>query len=383
MLQTLVVGMGRAGAGLHVPVLAKAREQQPHLFSPGPVIGVDPRIGSRTDLLPDETCVDGALQMTASLHGARRLLAPDNTVVHVCTPPLGRPEVIRDVLGLGFRKLLLEKPVAAGTDELAEVVRLVGRPGVQVSVVEPWLASTLTERLARLVGSGRYQAEPADRVDHADHSDQASLADHADHAEVRLGALRQISVVQNKPRFQRSLTTHGHPTAFDVEIPHALGVLLHLAGDAVVASASCTDLVLHGRRLPHLGSGSVRLHHHGGVRSEVRSDLTSPVRERRVTLRFDHGTVIGHYPADSADDHAQLRLVTPASVSPPREVFRDDALTAFLLHAYTDFDGDGPPADAFTRQVRAVELLADAKHLCAADAQGERLIGEGVLTDAN
>ncbi|MEY9844525.1 Gfo/Idh/MocA family oxidoreductase [Streptacidiphilus sp. MAP5-3] len=349
MLRTLVVGLGRAGAGLHLPVLAKARAQQPHLFAPGPVIGVDPSVPPDGD---SETSLDGALRVAESLNAARRLVAPDNTVVHVCTPPLGRPEVVRDLLGLGFRKLLLEKPAATGTDELAELVRLVGRAGVQVAVVEPWSASTLTERLARLV------------------------------TDAKLGTLRQISVVQNKPRFHRSLTTLGHPTAFDVEIPHGLGVLLHLAGDAKVASASCTDLVLHGRRLPRLGSGSVQLHHHGGVRSEIRSDLTSPVRERRITLQFDHGTVIGHYPADSADDHAQLRLVTPGSVSPPKQIFRDDALTAFLLRAYADFDGEGPPAEAFTRQVRAVELLADAKRRCDNGLTAELRLIEEVLTDA-
>ncbi|MBF9069798.1 Gfo/Idh/MocA family oxidoreductase [Streptacidiphilus fuscans] len=352
MLRTLVVGLGRAGAGLHLPVLAKARAQQPHLFAPGPVVGVDPHAAPTTGG-DAESDADGALRIAESLHAARRLLSPDKTVVHVCTPPLGRPEVIRDLLGVGFRKLLLEKPVAAGTDELTEVVRQMGRPGVQVAVVEPWSASTLTERLARLVSS---EADPRG---------------------TRLGSLRQISVVQNKPRFQRSLTTYGHPTAFDVETPHALGVVLHLAGDAEVTYASCTDMVLQGRVLPRMGSCSVQLHHRGGVRSEIRSDLTSPVRERRITLQFDHGTVIGHYPADSADDHAQLRLVTPGSASPPKQVFRDDAFTAFLLRAYADFDGEGPPAEAFTRQVRTVELLAEAKRRCDSGLTAElRLIDE-------
>lgn len=336
MLHTLVVGLGRAGAGLHLPVLAKARARQPGLFAPAPVIGLDRRPGAASAALRAGGAA-AELRVVDSLAEARPLLDPDRTVAHVCTPPVARVEVVRELLDAGFRRLLLEKPLAADRRELARLRELLRRPGVRAAVVAPWLAAALTDRLARL---------PQDRPG--------------------LGALREIAVVQNKPRFQRSFSTSGHPTAFDVEVPHALGVLLRLAGDAEVVAASCTGLEAGGLRRPFLGGATLRLAHRGGVRGEIASDLGSPVRERRITLRFEHGTAVGHYPADASDDHAQLR-VTEGGTTSPREVFRDDALTAFLLGAYAEFASGGPGPAAVERQARVVELLCDAKELAGAD----------------
>jgi predicted dehydrogenase len=346
MLRTMVVGLGRAGAGLHLPVLAKARERQPRWFAPGPVVGYDQDPAARA-----RHAADG-MQVVASLAPARQELEPERTVVHVCTPPVARVELVAELLESGFRTLLVEKPLATGPRDLARLLELLRRPGVRATVVAPWLASTLTDRLASLVRERS-----------------------------ALGALRQISVVQNKPRYGRSLATSGHPTAFDVEIPHAMGVLLRLAGDADVAGATCTDLDVHGRRLPRLGGATLRLVHHGGVRSVIRSDLTSPVRERRITLRFDQGTAIGHYPADASDDHAQLRLLVRDAPVEPRSVFRDDALTEFMLRAYADFAFGGPAPAAFEEQARVVGLLGRAKELAfpavpAPACEGDALRGE-------
>ncbi len=328
MLHTMVVGLGRAGAGLHLPVLAKARERQPRWFAPGPVAAFDRDAAARARHTAE------GVHTVASLAQARRVLDPGRTVVHVCTPPVARVELIEELLELGFRRLLVEMPLASGPRDLARLLELLRGPDVQVAVVAPWLASTLTDRLTVLVRERS-----------------------------ALGALRQISVVQSKPRFRRSLAGSGHPTAFDVEIPHAMGVLLRLAGDADVAGAICTDLDVNGRRLPRLGGATLRLAHHGGVRGVIRSDLTSPVRERRITLRFDQGTAIGHYPAEASDHYAQLRLLVRDVPPEPRAVFRDDALTEFVLRAYADFASGGPGAAAFEEQARVVGLLGEAKEL--------------------
>ena len=334
-LRTLVVGLGRAGAGLHLPVLAKARSRQPGCFAAEPVVGFDPDPRARA------RCAGGGLEPAGSLAQARAVLDPGRTVVHVCTPPVARAEAVAELVGLGFRLLVLEKPLAADAGDLATLLGLLRTPGVRAAVVAPWLASTLTERLARLV------REPGG-----------------------LGELRTVSVLQNKPRFHRSLGTAGHPTAFDVEVPHALGVLLRLAGDADVVAAACTDLDVGGRTVPRLGSATLRLAHRGGVSGAVRSDLASPVRERRITLRFAHGAAIGHYPADASDDHAQLRVVSRESAAAQLSVFRDDALTAFMLRAYADFAAGGPGFAAVEEQARVVELLCDAKALALAGAYG-------------
>ncbi|QMU71329.1 Gfo/Idh/MocA family oxidoreductase [Streptacidiphilus sp. P02-A3a] len=329
MLRTLVVGLGRAGAGLHVPVLLRVRHRHPRLFAPEAILAVDPARSAGTGA--------AGLRAVGSLADARRQLPPERTVVHVCTPPIGRVEVLGELLELGFRRFVVEKPLAGRPGDLDPLVQLVRRGGAQVAVVAPWLASSLTERLAALVAA-------ADRDG--------------------LGALREISVIQHKPRFRRSLTTHGHPTAFDIEVPHALGVVLGLAGDAEVTDAAWTDLALGGHLLPALGSARLGLTHLGGVRSDIFSDLTSPVRERRITLHFDRGTAIGHYPGNSDDEYAQLRVTgaMPTAV----EVFPDDSLGSFMVRAYTRLVAGSSFQEDFAGHVRAVELLTRAKQLAAA-----------------
>ena len=81
-MQTLVVGLGRAGAGLHLPGLARARTADTHPFGDLPVVASDPRcaVGRRR-----------ALITTKSIQDAAGEVDPAETVVHVCTPPTVRP----------------------------------------------------------------------------------------------------------------------------------------------------------------------------------------------------------------------------------------------------------------------------------------------------
>jgi predicted dehydrogenase len=328
MFRTLIVGLGRAGAGLHLPVLLRLRHEPARLFAEAPLLAVDPDPAAPPDI-PD-------LRLLPSLAAARRVLDPERTVVHLCTPPRGRAQLVAEIADLGFRRLIIEKPLAAFPDDLDALTELVHRLDLDVSVVAPWLASTLTDRLTALVRAGRF------------------------------GELRRITVHQHKPRFRRSLATHGHPTAFDIELPHALGVVLRLAGDAEVVRADWRDLRVADQVRPALGFARLVLAHHGGVRTELVSDLTSPVRERRIALRFADATAIGHYPGSEDDEYAQLRLNERGVSS--REVFPDDALGSYLRRSYTRFHtGPRLPRAEFDSQVRAVRLLTDAKRLSGAD----------------
>jgi len=320
-MRSLVIGLGRSGAGLHLPVLLRLRATAgAGLLADGPVVGCDPAGQHSTE---DVT-------WTGTVAGAATLLDPGSTVAHVCTPPTTRVAVLTELARHGFRDVIVEKPLAADEDDLDEILRLRRRHGLRLAVVAPWLASELTRRLVNLVH------------------------------DARLGRLRTVSVVQSKPRFRRSLATTGHPTAFDVELPHSLGVVLRLAGPAEVFAASCADLVLADRRVPRLGGAGVRLRHAGGVRTHLMSDLSAPVRERRITLRFEHGSATGNYAVGSDDDHAQLMVA--AGGRHEHSVFADDSLGAYLLDAYRAFavPGEVRPAD-FALAVEVVRLLAAAK----------------------
>ncbi len=327
-LGTLLVGMGRAGDGLHLPVLRRLRGAPgtAHLFAAAPILAVDPyrRPRAAADLRP------------TTLAEAPRLLAPEHTVVHLCTPPTERVAAL-DALGrLGYRRVLLEKPVAADSRGLDELLALRDRYGLDLAVVAQWLGSRLTGRLRVLLAQDAY------------------------------GPLRTIHVVQRKPRFSRSLAGGGHPTAFDIELPHSLGLCLALAGPGEVTGAGGTDMVVDGQVLPRLGTAWLNLQHRGGAWTRIRSDLTSPVRERRVTLELARGTLIGHFPGSEADAYARLTVIDRDGES--TELLHDDALGGFLEHIYGYYAADGGRRGAhpdLAVNTEVVRLLDRAKAIAA------------------
>jgi predicted dehydrogenase len=271
------------------------------------MVGFDPRPGVAVG---DMVTVD-------TLDRVAALVPPNDAVVHVCTPPAVRVAVLERLAGLGFRRFVVEKPLATDLASLAAMERLCA--GLDVVVVTQWLAATLTRRLAGLVRSGEH------------------------------GPLLSLAVRQDKPRFARA---SGHADAFEVEVPHALAVALHLAGPAELTGAGWTDPA----RGPLAGAW-LSLRHTGGTRTTVHSDLTAPVRRRELTLRLRDTTVVAHYPVSADDHHAQLRIGNGA-----REIFEDEALGAFLLAAYRYFAGvdPAPPGD-LALHARVVRLLAAAR----------------------
>jgi predicted dehydrogenase len=327
-LRTLVVGLGRAGGGLHLPVLTRLRKTSPEsLFSDQPIVAYDPG--------PPGAPLLGGVMVVSSLAAAVRRLDPEWTVVHVCTPPIGRPDVLAELVDAGFRRFIVEKPLAAGPADLAEVLALRDRHALDIVVVAPWLAAGLTRRLTEVVRDHPY------------------------------GALREITVAQHKPRFGRSLTTQGHPSAFDVELPHSVAVVLGLAGQAELAAAAWAPLRCADHTVPGMGSAWLMLRHAAGAHTTLWSDLMSPVRDRRITLRLADAVVTGHYPLSADDHHAQFVVTTGGREH--REVFPDDALAAFFLAAYRHFHGQPEPdVTGLDRHVDAVRLLAEAKAWCAA-----------------
>ncbi|MFC0598362.1 Gfo/Idh/MocA family oxidoreductase [Streptomyces palmae] len=332
MLHTLLVGLGRSGRELHLPVLRRLRQSDREagagaLFAPASPLGYD------IAPLSDGTSVPGLLTVP-SPEAARTHLDPDTTVVHVCTPPTERVEVIAAFAELGFRRYLVEKPIGTGAATVDALRDLRDRYGLRLAVVAPWLHSGLTERLERIVTSRG------------------------------LGGLRRITIHQRKPRLRRSLATPSHPTAFDVELPHSVGVALRLAGAAQVERASWTDARTDTTVIPRMGTAELTLRHHGGAVSRIATDLASPLRERSIVLDFEAGTAVGHYPVSGEDPYAHLRIA-PTGRPERHEVFPDEALDACLHQVYRRFAEGADFTDDFELQARVVDVLERAKHRAA------------------
>jgi predicted dehydrogenase len=333
MLRTLIVGFGRAGRELHLPALRAAREATSgdSPFEPAPSLVVDP--GAAGD-------GDGVVR-PGSLLDACRALDPERTVVHLCTPPTVRSGLLGELARNGFRKLIVEKPLAADRAELEAVAGLAARHALDVIVVGHWLASELVARLRA-------------RLDHGE-----------------LGALRHLEFRQHKPRFDRTLRGDDHPTAFDVEVPHSLGLALHLAGPARLVDAGCGDMVVGGRTVPWMGRASLVLRH-DAASSRIVSDLTAPLRERRAVLRLERGTLVACFPVSSSDNHAQLASYDRDGVLSGREVFADDSMARLFVDAYRWFAGAGErPASDLDLNRLVVGLLCEAKERCGAAADGQ------------
>lgn len=338
-LRTLIVGLGRSGAGLHLPALAMARASRTAdlLFDPRPVLTFDPGPGYPGPL-------PGTVR-ASSLATAAGLTDPGATVVHLCTPPTARVDVLSHLAELGFRKILIEKPLTSDEAALDEIEALRDRWDLNLIIVAQWLTSTLTTRIKQLLRDGEY------------------------------GSLRFISVIQRKPRFTRSQASGGHPTAFDVEVPHSVGLALEIAGLARVLSARWADMTFGDMTIPRLGAAWLELDHASGIRTWIHSDLTAPDRERRITLDLDGATVTGHYPSSGADDYAQLRIIVGGRDK--REIFRDDALTAFMVASYERFAcGRDAEGDAqLARCAAVVRLIGAAKRICAGEQACQPLAG--------
>lgn len=356
MLNTFIVGGGRAGLGLHWPVLRKLRAlpDDSGRWSPDPPVVWD------VQDIHEQALAEGLVPADSLAHAAK-LADPARTVVHLCTPPVDRFATLQELADLGYTRIVVEKPMTVGVAGLEAIDMLARVRGLRLRVVSPWLASSLTHELAELV---RYGAV-------------GELGG--------LGGLRSLSFTQFKPRWTRTLRSNNHTTAFDVELPHSLGVALRLAGDARIVDAALTDMRIGDTVIPKMGSARLTLQHHNGVTTEIASDLTSPIRERRIGLRFDTGHVVGHYPISDVDHHASLTVHDGAGggTATPRILF-DDALTTYIDHAYRDYEAGADRAggsggwDDYAIARRVVQLLQEA-HLMAA----AREAGGGPADDAS
>jgi predicted dehydrogenase len=294
-LASLIVGYGRAGRDLHHAILRE-------LFGPRhPVLVIDP--GTSRELLPGarrEASVVDALA-TAERSGIDRAAV----VGHVTSPPAHHLACVRELIRCGVRDIVLEKPVAPTLAETEALLELSKR--ARIVPVSVWPASRVTRIVeTALTGPG-------------------------------FGSVTRIHMEQSKPRFTASLGGGGREAALDVEIPHQVVLALHLAGPAELTEASTWSMDVAGRRLAAMGGALLRLAHAGGVTTTLVSDLTSPIRTRRLRVTGTTGELIADYPVSRHDHHGQVRLPDGR-----RLILPDAPLTEFLAEAYHFLRGDAP-----------------------------------------
>jgi predicted dehydrogenase len=329
-LHTVIVGYGRAGRELHHAALSEAAATGPSGLHHTEVIAVDPR---RPAVLPEGTrWLEGMDELSR-----RAAVDPDRTVFHLATPPASRLSVLRELLDLGARAVIVEKPFAATHQEAQHLAAAAASAGAHIVPVAVWPSSEVTRRLEEELSG--------------------------------FGPLQALWMEQSKPRLPGAGGTgDGHRTTFEVEMPHQLVLALHLAGPVEhIVSAVVEPLTVRGRELPALGGARLVLKHRSGVVTELISDFTVSQRYRNLTALAARGWGRARYPLSAEHRNGTLESSRrPTAVSLP-----DRPLTRFLADTYSYLAGRSglqPPGTCVDLHVHSSALLEAAARMAGVDA---------------
>ena len=320
-LQPVIVGYGRAGRDLH------HRALRPLLDPDDTVLVVDPRPVSA----PAGVRWVPSLAEAADL--LRQMSVPMSRVIfHLTTPPAEHLSGVEQLVALGARHVIVEKPVATNPADARRIAELA--VDIDIVPVGVWLESTTTALVEQTIAAGE------------------------------IGRMLTLHMEQSKPRFRRNMEfDDAHGTAFDVELPHQMLLALHLGGaEATVVSAATWPMSSCGRYGQLIGGAAVTLTHESSVTSTLVSDLTAAVRRRRLVVQGTRGQIVADYPLSSDDDYGQVRV----SGREGRRIVQDLPLSRFIEAVYGSRRGDlPPPRGDLGLHVRSIDMLDRARSTAA------------------
>lgn len=349
-LGAVVVGLGRAGLGLHIPVLEKIRRDGAAASPFGAVVGlVDPvETGTKRALHRLEydygydprriSCATSLADLTG--------VDLDNTIVHICTPADDHASTLRAATEVGFRRIIVEKPCASNTADVDEMQRIADRTGASIAVINPYLYS-------RSVASCKDKIQQLGRQPH------------------------YLDFEMSKPRTTPTLLGRSRPeSVMDVELPHQIATALYLTEASRYRVLRAEVRHMHYREIDtdpcqvvrNMGLGVIILELDQCIAVLV-SYLDALTRTRELKLRFantehieaflpvtgdDHTSVIIEYSGHNTDGSAEQRRVAKLP---------DDMLARCLFDIYSRFLTDSPQLSdlAFNRKV--VDVMDKAKKL--------------------
>jgi predicted dehydrogenase len=347
-LGAVVVGLGRAGLGLHIPVLEKVLRDKGAASPFGAVVGlVDPVVGGTKRALHrleydygyDPRPISCATSL-AELTG----IDPDNTVVHICTPADDHAPTLRAATDAGFRQIIVEKPCAANTADVDEMRRIADRTGASIAVVNPYLYS-------RSVGACRAKIQEVGRLPH------------------------YLEFEMSKPRITPTLAGRSKPeSVMDVELPHQIATALFLTGATKYRLLRAEVRHMHYREVdtepcqvvPNMGIGVIVLELDECIAVLV-SSLDALTRTRVLKLRFPNAEHMEAFLPVTGDDHTSVVIEysghnTDGSTEQQRLAkLPDDMLARCLFDMYSRFLADAPQISDLTFNRKVVDVMDKAK----------------------
>jgi predicted dehydrogenase len=347
-LGAVVVGLGRAGLGLHIPVLEKIRRDGAAASPFGAVVGLVDTVQGGTKralhrLEYDYGYDPGRVSCATSLADLTGV-DPDHAIVHICTPADDHASTLRAATEAGFRRIIVEKPCAANTADVDEMQRIADRTGASIAVINPYLYS-------RSVASCKDKIQKVGQPPH------------------------YLEFEMSKPRTAPTLAGRSRPeSVMDVELPHQIATALHLTQASRYRVLRAEVRHMHYREVDtdvcqvvrNMGVGIIVLELDECIAVLV-SYLDALTRTRELKLRFPNTEHIEAFLPVTGDDHTSVVMEyaghnTDGSAEQTRVAkLPDDMLARCLFDMYSRFVTDSPQLSdlAFNRKV--VDVMDKAK----------------------
>jgi predicted dehydrogenase len=347
-LDAVVVGLGRAGMGLHIPVLEKIRLDNGVASPFGAVVGLVDAVesGTRRALhrLEYDFGYDSRRISCATSIGDLTGVDPDNAIVHICTPAHDHAPALRAATEAGYRRIIVEKPCAANAADVDEMRRIADRAGASVAVINPYLYS-------RSVASCKAKIQQLGRLPH------------------------YLEFEMSKPRITPTLAGRSRPeSVMDVELPHQIATALHLTDPSRYRVLRAEVRHMHYREVdtepcrvvPNMGVGILVLELDECIAVLV-SSLDALTRTRVLKLRFPNTEHIEAFLPVTGDDHTSVIMEysghnTDGSIEQTRVAkLPDDMLARCLFDMYTRFITDAPQVSDLTFNRKVIDVMDKAK----------------------
>ncbi len=347
-LGAVVVGLGRAGLGLHIPVLEKIRRGGAAASPFGAVVGLVDTVeaGTRRALhrLEYDYGYDSGRVSCATSLADLTGVDPDHTIVHICTPADNHASDLRAATDAGFRRIIVEKPCASNTADVDEMRRIADRTGASIGVINPYLYS-------RSVASCKDKIQQVGRQPH------------------------YLEFEMSKPWTAPTLAGRSKPeSVMDVELPHQIATALHLTEASRYRVLRAEVRHMHYREMEtevcqvvrNMGVGILVLELDQCIAVLI-SSLDALTRTRVLKLRFPNSEHIEAFLPVTGDDHTSVVIEysghnSDGSTDQQRVAkLPDDMRARCLFDMYSRFATDSPQLSDLTFNRKVIDVMDKAK----------------------
>lgn len=311
----IIVGSGKASL-LHLNAYFRIREEQKfNLF----VVA-----GSRIENEIRELVVKHPGLISLKTLSELKDFDKDPTIIDICTPTETHGEILRELVGVGFRSFIVEKPLVTDLNAITRIRKM----NVRIRVMQNYLFSQVTRKAREWIG--KYNLKP-------------------DAMFCFFCKNRKADTLQ-----KRGFCDEIPPHVFTVEMPHQLDLAYHFLGNAHVVSASCREMEIGRKTFAGHGFGFINLEHpvSGNDPDKVSSFhfscLSSANSIKRVIITDGHHKRIEvDYPTKKGIQYSSISLYQENKLL-AYENFSNDDMMFFTLKYYTEhiFDMENEACDS-------------------------------------